>query len=225
MNCAFTVLRTHYYANEAGQRLDHSLFKDARFWGMEGISNTKPKYYLTRGLELRSFRTRIVLLFTQEMIDRALVDRATAAGGDNRIDAIRRAIVMLKPKEYLTNINSIYQKAMRLLIAFNKAQQDYAQGFATAIEVLNIEQRGLGTITEAIVDEEADEAYLIPARDGYMELLDANGVERVDLSGTKDHIAGGVPRGIAARSGDAARGGGVAAEPAFTGDDITTSQL
>ena len=107
-NCAFTLLHTHWKNNE-GEHLDHCLFDDISFWSLKGISNQKPKFFLIQSLLLRNFRSRVVAIFLQEMIDLKLLNVGTGAGvgvaanqGDmSHLETVKAAVRGLSPVAYL----------------------------------------------------------------------------------------------------------------------------
>ena len=111
MNCSYTLMRTHWSRNEDQQHLDHCLSDDIRFWGLKGISDTKPKFYLLQQLIFRSFRARVLALMMQEMIDRNWLSLDNAPADISRVDAVGRAIQCLTSEQYLELIDAVYDKA------------------------------------------------------------------------------------------------------------------
>ena len=119
MNCAFTLLRTHWSSNDEGEHLDHCLVDDIAFWSLKGISNQKPKFFLVQSLLLRSFRSRVVAMFLQEMIDLKLLNVGTGAGvgvaanqGDmSHLETVKAAVRGLSPVAYLHLVDAVYSKA------------------------------------------------------------------------------------------------------------------
>ena len=130
MNCALTLLHTHWSSNDEGEHLDHCLVDDIAFWSLQGISNQKPKFYLVQSLLLRSFRSRVVAIFLQEMIDRGLlnvdagfttppwalktgagVGVAANQGHKSHFEAVKAAVLALSPATYLRLVDAVYSKA------------------------------------------------------------------------------------------------------------------
>lgn len=111
MNLYYTLLRTYQLINSDSKALEHSLFRDTKYQIIVNVLKDKPKFFLIKIIVKRSFRTRVVILFIQEIIDLGLLDFNATPRNESRIGTIKKAIRKLKLKQYLEIVDTIQKKA------------------------------------------------------------------------------------------------------------------
>ena len=99
MNLLYTIIRTHWSADEHSRETPHSIQSDARAWDRTFGDRANPKYHVLEPLLAQSFTARVLALFYTELESEGLIIQHDQTSYD-RVATIDSAMGKLLPESF-----------------------------------------------------------------------------------------------------------------------------